>query len=751
MIDRRGFLKATLVAATGVVSACADDGEPRRDAGPDTSGGDAGTDTPDVAEVGADAGDVADGVEGPALLDGATLFALGVASGDPRPDGMILWTRCVDPEGAESSHPLRLEVALDEAFEDRVLLDGEESIALTAEAEHDFCVKVRLTNLDPATQYHYRFVTPGSEGDYVSTVGRAKTAPAPDADVEARFAFVSCQDFNGRYYTSYKRLAVEELDFFVHLGDYVYETTGDPSFQDTTPGRVVTFTDEAGAIELEEDGEHFWAARSLDNYRELYRIHRGDADLQRIHASMPMIAVWDDHEFADDCHGVTSTMHGGREDEFDPERRANANRAWFDYMPVDYVEESFQYDDTVAPPNDIRIYRDIRYGRNLHLVMTDLRLYRPDHIIPEDAFPGRVAMTEAQLRELEGDLPAWAEPYVDVETYADGAYVSALVAGADIEGYRAEDATGLVAVGAINGIIESLVEAGDDRWSPIEVDDEMARGMAFITLGKSSPFTSIASRYLAVTAPFETYARWMFEQTDGASENVLGDAQEEWFLRTMRESDATWKVWGNQFTLTRRTVDATAFAVPPKFQQVYSLSVEDWDGCPNKRDELVDALADVDNVVVVTGDIHAFFAGNPSVRADSGRRVVEFVTAGISSEPYERMLLRTASADPTLVAAGAPALALLVEDLLVEPGVNPSLGYASIKGNGFATATVSSEQFDVTFFQTARENVRSPVTDAEAAEAFSEQRFQVLPGQPTFYMEREGSFVPWNPDDGTWG
>lgn len=746
MIDRRSFLKATIAAATGVVSACSDDPTDPTDVGTDVPDGDA---LPD-ADIGTDAAADADATGDPGLLDGAAIFALGVASGDPRSDGMILWTRCVAPDADESARELRLEVALDDAFEQRVLLEGEESLPLTAEADHDFCVKVRLTGLEAGTEYYYRFVTAADDGEYGSTVGRAKTAPLADADVEARFAFVSCQDFNGRYYTSYKRLMDEDLDFFVHLGDYVYETTGDPSFQDTTPGRVVEFTDEAGAIALEEDGETFWAARSLDNYRQLYRTHRGDPDLQRVHAAMPMIAIWDDHEFADDCHGATSTMHGGREDELDLERRANANRAWFDYMPVDYLDQGFEYDNTVEPPNDIRIYRDIRYGQNLHLVMTDLRLYRADHVVPEDAFPGRVAMTQDDLAGFAGELPDWADPYVDVGAFEDGAYVDLLLLDAERRGYSVDHATGLIAVRTINNIVAGLIEEGDERWAPIEVTDEMERGLAFITMGKSSPFSSIASRYLAVTAPFETYAAWRFEQTDGASEHMLGDEQEEWFRATMQTSDAVWKVWGNEFTLTRRTVDATAFAVPPEFQQIFSLSVEDWDGCPNKRDELLDSLADVDNVVAITGDIHAFFAGAPRMSSDRTRGVVEFVTAGISSEPYERLLLRTATADPTLLEAGAPALALLVEDMLVEPGVNPSLAYAAIKGNGFATATVSADRFDVSFFQTARENVRNPLTDEEAREAFSEQRFRVDAGDATLQMERDGEFVRWNPEDGTW-
>ncbi len=741
MVNRRNFLKATIAVAGATIAACGDDPEPNSDtgidSGTDTGNGDTGdtgvdvpTDTPSDADT------------GPEFLDGAAVFALGVASGDPRPNSVILWTRCVDPEADTVSFDLRLQVGLDPDFGELVSFDGEDSLPLTADAEHDFCVKVRLTELEPGTDYYYRFI----QGDRASTVGHTKTAPADDADVAARFAFVSCQDFNGHYYTSYKRLMQEELDFFVHLGDYVYETTGDPSFQDSTPGRVVNFTDLEGAIELEEGGEVFYSARSLDNYRELYRTYRGDPELQRVHAAIPMVAVWDDHEFADDCHGATTTMTAGREDELDLERRTNANRAWFDYMPVDYLETNFQYDDSVTPPDDIQIYRDIRYGKNLHLVMTDLRLFRADHVVAEDAFPGRVAMTEEALVAQEGDLPGWADAYVDIETYAEGSYVGALTATE----HSAEEAAGLVAVRYINGVVEGLIEDGNTTWELIE-DDTLPRGLAFLTLGKASKFSSIGSRYLAVQQPYDAYARMRFAESDGASENMMGDAQQEWFLNAMTTSDAVWKVWGNEFTLTPRRVDTQEFAVPPAFQNIFSLSVEDWDGCPNKRDELLDALADTDNVVAVTGDIHAFFAGVPSVSTDLDRGIVEFVGAGIASTPYERLLLRTAASDPALLAAGATALALLVQDLLAEPGVNPTLGFSNIKQNGFATVAVSAESLDVTYFQTDRQNVSIDVPEDEVAGVFTEERFQVLAGERALYREIDGNFVRWNPETSSWG
>src|SRR5262249_13035360 len=158
-------------------------------------------------------------------------------------------------------------------------------------------VKVRAVSLAPATTYYYRFIYELSGKYYVSKVGQTKTAPLKDADVPVKFAYVSCQDYTGKYYNPYARLVEEKLDFFVHLGDYVYETDGDPTFQNTT-GRKVQFSDVAGAIELTAgDGKtKYHAAKSLSNYRDLYRTYRSDPNLQKMHELFPMIATWDDHE-----------------------------------------------------------------------------------------------------------------------------------------------------------------------------------------------------------------------------------------------------------------------------------------------------------------------------------------------------------------------------------------------------------------------------------------------------------------------
>src|SRR5262249_44243510 len=154
-----------------------------------------------------------------------------------------------------------------------------------------------------------------------------------------------------------------------------------------------------------------------------------------------------------DCHGAVATYYDGMKDETDEARRKNANQVWFEYMPVDYPDDpEFAYDAAAKYPDDIRIYRDLVFGKHLHLVMTDERTFRADHVIPEQAFPGAVVLDQAKLTAALGSLPTFAQPYVDVDTFQTGTYKTALAGAAMAEGYDAADITGKLSVSFINGI-----------------------------------------------------------------------------------------------------------------------------------------------------------------------------------------------------------------------------------------------------------------------------------------------------------
>ncbi len=710
-LSRRSFLRATLVLAGATLAGCS---------------GDAGSDSP---------------------TEDRASFPQSVASGDPKPDAVILWTR-IAPGGTAlaAARTLAVQVARDPEFTERVTLDGGDEVRVQALPDFDGCVKVRVTGLDPDTVYYYRFIDRDGDAPVSSPVGRTRTAPAPDADRPVRFAFVSCQDYVGRYYNALARLASEDLDFVVHLGDYIYETSGDPGFQGGAAERSVTFTDEAGAIELGTPDDPFYAARSLDNYRQLYRTYRADPALQRLHEQVPFIPTWDDHEFADDAWGATATHFAGRMDEFDPERRQNANQAWFEYMPVDYADPDFVYDRGAAWPDDIRIWRDLRFGRHVHLVMTDLRSYRADHLIPEDAYPGAVAADQAALMDLLGAIPDDAAPYVeDIASYQGGMYVAPLQEHATAAGADPARVSGAVSAAWIAQVLADL----GSNVPPID-DAELAtlpRGYSYLDAGKSSYFSRLGSRYLVAKTVFDTLARLAYT-ADPARQEVLGPDQEAWFLSTITQSNGTWKVWGNEYCLVPLQIDLSTFPLPPSFQRAFYLNVDQWDGFRDRRDALLSTLADVGGVVAITGDIHAFFAGLPHVDGDLDRRIHEFVGSSVSSGTYQA-LLATAAQD--LNVSGAEALANSIQDLLtVSAGPNPHLAWARTNEHGVAIVEADAAAFTVSFLHAPTTIVESERYDEDLTAAFPIQRLQVRAGDPTLWAELDGTWKRWDPTTYGW-
>lgn len=734
-LGRRAFLRATLVTVSAATVGCkgssADTGEGSTTENLTTTGATDGPTTGDTPTTG----------EPEPLLDGAAYFPQSVVSGDPRPESVILWTRLEDPDlVADAEADVEISVATDADFTTPVAVDV---ATAPADAMYDRCVKVKLRGLAPATTYYYRFIHTRADGRYVSAVGRTRTAPAEGSDVKVRFAFASCQDFNGRYYNAHAHMATMDLDFVVHLGDYVYETTGDPKFQQTT-GRSVVFSDKAGAIVFNEgtDSEYF-AARSLSNYRELYRTYRSDPALRKVHESFPMICVWDDHEFSDDCHQDVAAYYAGRVDEQDTDRRRAANQAWFEYMPVDFRDEDFKYQPDQAVPGDIEIFRDFTFGKHLRLVMTDLRSHRTDHLIPEDGFPAAIVLDEAALIDALGELPATAAPYVDIDTYQGGAYKDALVAAATDLDYDPAKVTGNLEVTAINNLLAKISDPGVD---PIVDVDALEKGLSFRLLGKLSPYASIGARYLVNQPNFDLWATINYDKTGGASQDALGEAQEKWFLDTMKAAGETWKVWGNEYCLVPLVIDLSALPIDP-FNQRFYMNVDQWDGMRDRRSAILEQLVDLGNVVAITGDIHAFYAGVPSVNGDPGKHIVELVTSGISSGTFKSQLISQVANDPVLsMTPGASSLAEGIDDLFLVTGVNPHLAHANSSSNGFTTVELDGKELIATFHVISEPDVDIDLeADADLASKFTQVRFRVAAGERDLYKEIGGQWKRWDP------
>lgn len=280
------------------------------------------------------------------------VFSLSVASGDPRPHGIVLWTRLV-PERITTG-PVAYQIAHDRSFAPGTLIV--EGLAEPNPAR-DYTVKLPLEHpaLREFTTYYYRFIYNGT----ASRTGRFKTLPRKDQSIDrVRFAFVSCQDYSNGYYTALFHLAQENLDFVVHLGDYIYETVDDLDFQGQQVRSVPALPSRSKV------------ASSLEDYRHLYRVYRSDRNLQAVHENFAVIQIWDDHEFANDSYqasrpdNITTTPAG-------PSLRQAANQAWAEHGVADAP-----FDPAKPPTESIRIYRSFRFGRLLELIATDERLYR---------------------------------------------------------------------------------------------------------------------------------------------------------------------------------------------------------------------------------------------------------------------------------------------------------------------------------------------------------------------------------------
>ncbi|MBZ5737699.1 alkaline phosphatase D family protein [Nocardioides mangrovi] len=329
---------------------------------------------------------------GPAVAVAATAarahpFRHGVASGDPLPHAVVIWTR-VTPTPASTPGSgkgpqveVRWEVARDARFR-RIVRSGR----FATSAARDHTVKVDVTGLAPATDYHYRFHL----GDATSRVGRTRTAPAADASPERlRFGVVSCANWQAGWFAAYRGLAArDDLDAVVHLGDYIYEYG---------PGQYGYGPDD------EDIRTHVPAHEilSLTDYRQRHAQYKRDPDLQDLHARYPWIVTWDDHEVANDAYKDGAENHNTDLGEGDfHRRRARAHRAYDEWMPA-------RLDGTARLGDGDRLYRRLRFGQLAEISMLDLRTYRDAQLTVPDgdvSDPDRTITGRAQMDWLKASL-----------------------------------------------------------------------------------------------------------------------------------------------------------------------------------------------------------------------------------------------------------------------------------------------------------------------------------------------------------
>ena len=683
--------------------------------------------------------------------ESARYFPQSIASGDPRPDSIVLWVRLEDAERPGQDTELGLAMALDEEFKKPLQLSSDAQSMLTA-ADGDHCLLVRVGGLDPNTTYYYRFSYKTLDGVATSRIGRTRTAPAETSEVPAKFAVMCCQDYGGKYFHVARHIAEQDVDFVLHLGDYVYESAGNPAFQAPTDERQVSFSAPEEALELGTGDSTYLAAQSLSNYRDLYKLYRSDPDLQALHERHPIIAIWDDHEFADDSHGDVATYLDGRSDESSPERRAAADQAWFEYMPIDYnTAPASKLDKKGEFPDNFAIYRSFVFGQHLELILTDLRRFRPDHLVPEDAAPGAVFLSASEVAEAFEEPPADLVPYVDLDDDAYADYLAALRDNAAALDVTVASLSGNFSAVWINMALESL--ADDSLPAAIDLEDaSLERGYAYHCIGKSQQFTRIGARYVVAVGPFEALAKKLWDESKGKSEQLMGATQRAWFLKTVQESKRTFKLWGSEIALQSRHIDLSNIAAAPDaLRTKLSISAEDWDGFPNERRALLKELADAGNVVILSGDLHSFFAGTPYVAdGDEATRVVELTTGSATSTTWLDSIQESLSQDSSLpmnVQVLVAAVPTLLKDNMLRP--NPHLAFQELESNGYSVVEVGPRDVVMTVQTIASKHVATAPEKlkGELDDLFTSTRFRTRSGSAELEQEIDGEFLTWSLKD----
>jgi alkaline phosphatase D len=294
-------------------------------------------------------------------------FTLGVASGMPRPDSVVLWTRLAPfahlPVGGlpEMEFTVRWELARDEHFS-RGLRTGK----VLARPEHAHSVHVEVDALPAGTEFFYRFMT----RDAVSPIGRTRTAPSADAEVaRLRLALASCQHYEQGAYVAHREIAARDLDFVLFVGDYIYESSNPRYRVRAHEGPVPT---------------------TLEAYRARHATYKLDPDLRAAHAAHPWVLTWDDHEVENDYAGAHSAKERGAEAFL--QLRAAAYKAYFEHMPVS---------PAMAPRSGfMRIHDRFAWGRLADLWTLDNRQYRDVQVCaPQGGRGGRVTAPCGELDE----------------------------------------------------------------------------------------------------------------------------------------------------------------------------------------------------------------------------------------------------------------------------------------------------------------------------------------------------------------
>ena len=591
-----------------------------------------------------------------ALAASSFSFHHGVASGDPLPDRIILWTR-VTPSAATDQ--------LDVGVRWEVRAEGHDGTALpvasgkvATSSAQDWTVKVDAAGLAPATRYTYRFIAPDGTA---SPAGVFRLPAAADTHLDKlEYAIFSCANYRFGFFNAYANAARRDLDFWLHLGDFYYEYGADKY---PAPSEAVR-----------EGLQPSHEAVSLEDYRLRHATYRTDESLQQLSASAPLIAIWDDHEIANDASANGAQNHGADEGRYGQRKQAAA-RAYREWMPVRGLSAERPY----------ALQRSFTFGDLATLMMMETRAtsrtpnsHGGGERAPLSDAPGTKGWITRQLEEA-----VERHPISDVVGDWGGTKLDAVLRGlkSQVEAFRNTSTRSIVgpdAIAEMRAVARESVAAGRP-WQlfgqPQVVQDHWSYDAAAAVS---------AARKAGDSAQADHWAALLRNLT-------------QWPLRRDRQTFA-----GEAVTraLTRETLvqlAAARYKIPRE--------LEDWQSHLSERRQLVGAIRGSANAVVYGGDSHSAWVGG--VRDDTNpTRVVaaEFDGMSITS--------------PSGITTGHLPMEMLEAGLLAN---NDGLEWADLHHHGYMLATLSHKTQAVTYLEVG-------VEEAEDAAAKCLARFEVAAG-----------------------
>ena len=615
------------------------------------------------------------------------LYPEGVASGDPDPTSVILWTRRPFAEGER--HVLTVEVAQDEAFR-RVVAQAPAPVS----AASDWTSRVLVGGLKPARTYWYRFTD--SEGNG-SRIGRTITAPAANDPRPVNFAFVSCQSVNEGKLNGYRRMIFEDeraapeeqLGFVLHLGDFIYEVVEYPDEIKTRYDRTIY-----EVCRIPDGGVtgKFHYPLTVEGYRAVYKGYLADPDLQDARARWPFVSMWDNHEFS--WQGWQSIQQAGGPPRPGQTIKVAANQAWFEYLPARVKAPSGSLDtfgtvpvkdvkiekwdenglgdepNNIAAINSLIAYRAIRYGKHLDLLITD-----------QHSFHGPDPFSDDSL----GKLGDW---------------------------------------GDYNGMFP------DDAMQILD------GGRAF---NNGNPPAEIRFQDASIPNP----------QKNAPPQTILGATQKAWFKDQLKRATATWKIWGNSLGCLDWRADPenlpTGLTKKPWPKGSFAnLGGGDHGSAWVERSEIYDVVRDagITGFAIVSGDRHSFWAGYAAAQLPPGKFEpvgLSFVGASMASpgamESYEHRLKKDMPLRALYLADRpdrpkpdwtfnmllkhgvrscleyAKSFDLKRAHAVSNPQLSPHLEFVDMGGHGYATVRLSGGEMRTEFVCIPRPVTRSDRPD----------------------------------------